>query len=250
MSDSTDHAAAHESRSLSDSPEAEPPSKKKKYACKFKAAWKTEFPGIIESKRGPEYACAYCRFCTKDISVNHGGKNDIKNHVKTPSHLKAEKAAKTQGTQARLWELRGGAAAGIPFKDKVTTAEALFTQFIAEHNLPFAVGDHLTKLVKKAFPDSEIAKSMSLGHTKVSAIVNEALGPHFKSNNMLKRAQEGPVTIMMDESNKRSDNKACAILIRFLDNATMCVENRFLDMPICNIATAEKLFATLETSLG
>ena len=89
---------------------------------------------------------------------------------------------------------------------------------------------------------------MSLGHTKVSAIVNEALGPHFKSN-MLKRAQEGPVTIMMDESSKHSNNKACAILIQFLDDATMRVENRFLDMPICNIATAEKLFATLETSL-
>ena len=40
--------------------------------------------------------------------------------------------------------------------------------FIVEHNLPFAVADHLTSLVKKAFPDSKIAEKFQLGHTKVS----------------------------------------------------------------------------------
>ena len=31
---------------------------------------------------------------------------------------------------------------------QVNRAEALFIQFVAEHNLPFRTGDHFTKLVK------------------------------------------------------------------------------------------------------
>lgn len=44
----------------------------------------------------------------------------------------------------------------------VTTAEALFTELIIEHNLPVAVADHANKLVKKMFPDSEIAKQYNV----------------------------------------------------------------------------------------
>ena len=47
-------------------------------------------------------------------------------------------------------------------------------------------------------------------------------------------AQEGPVT-MMDETNKRSDDKACAILVRMVDSTTFQVVNGFLGTSICNI---------------
>ena len=52
-------------------------------------------------------------------------------------------------------------------QDQVTRAEALFTYFIVEHNLPFSVGDHLTQLIKTAIPDSKVAEKLQLGHTKV-----------------------------------------------------------------------------------
>ena len=48
-----------------------------------------------------------------------------------------------------------------PITQKIIKAEVLATHFIAEHNLPIAVADHFTPLVKKTFPDSNIAKGFS-----------------------------------------------------------------------------------------
>jgi len=39
----------------------------------------------------------------------------------------------------------------------VNQAEALFTEFIMEHNIPIACADHAGPLFKKMFPDSSIA---------------------------------------------------------------------------------------------
>ena len=44
---------------------------------------------------------------------------------------------------------------------QILSAEAQFVQFVAEHNLPFRCGDHLTKLVKSMFPDSDIVTGTS-----------------------------------------------------------------------------------------
>ena len=54
---------------------------------------------------------------------------------------------------------------------QVQQAEALFVQFIAEHNLPFRTGDHFTKLVKSMFPDSEVAKQFQCSRTKTSVLL-------------------------------------------------------------------------------
>ncbi|XP_075533772.1 uncharacterized protein LOC142566774 [Dermacentor variabilis] len=40
--------------------------------------------------------------------------------------------------------------------------------FVAEHNLPFTVMDHLPKLLKKICPDSDIAKQIACSRTKTS----------------------------------------------------------------------------------
>lgn len=149
------------------------------------------------------------------------------------------------GIQTRLSELRGTAS----FTDQVTRAEVLFSQFITEHNLSFAIGDHLTKLVKSAFPDSKIAEKFTLGHTKAACIIKKALAPYYMDK-VLPVAREGPITIMMDESNKRSDDKACAILVRQFNSTTNRVENKFLGMPICNIPNASNLFEVLEGTLA
>ena len=63
-------------------------------------------------------------------------------------------------------------------------------------------------------------------------------------------ACDGPITIMMDESNKQSDDKACAILVKMIDPTTFCVINRFLDMPVSNIPTGANLFSVLEATLS
>ena len=58
-------------------------------------------------------------------------------------------------------------------------AETLWFLFTAKHNLAFLNSDHANKLFKEMFPDSEIAKKFACGRTKTTAIVKDALAPHF-----------------------------------------------------------------------
>ena len=227
---------------------ADPPGvKKAKYQCKYQKSWKAEFSCIKRSSRGESHVM--CTYCNEHNSIGHGGKNDVKRHVERPKHIENARLAGDSGVQARLTDLRWSASSSHSFQDLVTKAEVFFSQFIAEHNLPFSVGDHLTKLVKKAFPDSKIAERFQCGHTKTAAIINKALAPHYMEA-IIPTARDGPITIMMDESNKRSDDKACAILVKIIDPTTFCVVNRFLDMPVCNIPTGANLFSVLEATLS
>ena len=58
----------------------------------------------------------------------------------------------------------------------VIEAESLWSTF---HNLSFQTSDHATKLFRRMFPDSEIAKKFACRHTKTAAIIKEALAPHY-----------------------------------------------------------------------
>ena len=52
--------------------------------------------------------------------------------------------------------------------------------FMVEHNVPFAVGDHLTLLIHDIFPDSQIAKQYSSCRIKTTSVLNLAIAPHFR----------------------------------------------------------------------
>ena len=223
-----------------------PPTKKPKYQCTYQTSWEEEVSGIKKRTKGDSFVI--CVYCDEHFSTAHGGKNDMKRHVEQQKHIDNVHSARQSGIQSRLTDNRAGGPSQT-FADLVMKAEVLFVQIIAEHNLSFSVGDHLTRLVKKAFPDSKVAEKIHCGHTKMSTIMNKTLGPHYMDR-FLPAAQEGPVTIMMDESSKRSDDEVCDIHVRMVDSITFQVVNRFLGMPICNIHTGENLLSVLEATLS
>lgn len=157
--------------------------KKPKYQCKYQKSWEEEFSVIKKSTKGDSFVL--CTYCNEHFSIAHGGKNDVKRHVERQKHIDNVQSAKQSGIQRRLTDCRASGPSQS-YTDLVTKAEVLFIHFIAEHNLPFSVGDHLTKLVKKAFPDSKIAEKFHCGHSKTAAI-----GPYYMDN-FLSAAQEGP----------------------------------------------------------
>ena len=99
----------------------------------------------------------------------------------------------------------------------------------------------------RMFPDSSIAKKFACGHTKMAAIIKEALGPHFLSKTINETSKF--FSIMIEESNNKTD-KSCIILVRVFDSCVGDIRTRFLDMPIVNVGTACNLFDALKLSLG
>lgn len=60
-------------------------------------------------------------------------------------------------------------------KKQVKTAEIMLCSYIVEHNLPFKACEHLPNLLKSAFHDSEILKSVTLGKTKAAGIIKNVI---------------------------------------------------------------------------
>lgn len=44
-------------------------------------------------------------------------------------------------------------------KRNIQRAEIKISEFIAEHNISFLAGDHLSEMIKECFPNSEIANT-------------------------------------------------------------------------------------------
>ena len=222
-----------------------PPSKKTKYKSKFHPEWEKEFAGITAYRQ--DCHRVHCSYCQTNFSVAHGGRHDVVKHVGTPTHTRAYDDAKRSGRQARLFELRqGGKCTSIDLE--VAKAEALWCKFVVEHNLPFSVSDCFSDLIPIMFPDSTIASKFSCKRTKTAAIVTEALAPN-EQECTIKYAKAGPIAVMVDESNDIQNDKGCAIVLRVINTDMVCVQNRFLDMPVCNRATGANLFEVIDVCM-
>ena len=222
-----------------------PPTKKTKYKSKFQPEWEKEFAGITAYSQ--DCHRAYCRYCQTNFSVAHGGRHDVVKHVGTPTHGRACDDAKRSGRQARLFELRQGERCAS-MDLKVAKAEALWSKFVVEHNLPFSVSDCFSDLVQTMFPDSAIAAKFSCKRTKTAAVVTEALAPS-EHECTIKYAKSGPIALMVDESNDIHNDKGCAVVLRVINTDLVCVQNRFLDMPVCNRGTGANLFEAIDNSM-
>lgn len=61
--------------------------------------------------------------------------------------------------------------------------------------------------------------------------------------------QTQPFSLLCDESNNIKHSKEFVIMARVYDETEMQVATRFVDMPVCNMGTAENLYANLESTL-
>ena len=84
--------------------------------------------------------------------------------------------------------------------------------------------------------------------TKTTCIVKGALHPHF-AEPVVALCKESPFSIMCDEGNDIED-KNFAILVHLWDDDLGNPLTRFLDMPVCNVGTAENLFGFIDIALG
>ena len=125
--------------------------KKPKIACRYKADWSRY--KMKPSKKGATHA--FCTVCHVDISIAAGGKNDVERHLKTAKHVDGLSKGKSQPT---LSTFMAQTSASKTVEDQAMAAEIYFAKFVAEHNLPFLVADHFSRLTKVMFPDSKIAE--------------------------------------------------------------------------------------------
>lgn len=96
---------------------------------------------------------------------------------------------------------------------KVQRAEVRLVAWAVEHNKAMQDVEDFAQLSKAIFGDSEIAKSISIGRTKATAITNNVLGAthHEELANIMK---ENKFSLMIDESTDVATKKALVMVVR------------------------------------
>lgn len=118
--------------------------------------------------------------------------------------------------------------------------------FIAEHNLPFTVMNHLPKLIQAVCTDSQIAKQFKCSRTKSTALVTNVIGV-ASSSSLIKDLRENKFSIILDESTDRATIKHLAVVARIVKctDKKLTVRDEFVTLIEVRDATSEALYIHL-----
>ncbi|CAI9719172.1 Hypothetical predicted protein [Octopus vulgaris] len=152
----------------------------------------SRFSGWLEpSKTNIERT--YCKFsrCKIQSSVTH-----LERHGKTDKHIKNVNSENKCG---KLTD----------FLQPTTSCVHKLCSFIAEHNLPVRLMNHLPGLIQNACPDSQIAKDIKRARTKAFQIYKNILGPYYFEN-FIKYLKEYKFSLIVDETTDVIKKTACS----------------------------------------
>ena len=159
------------------------------YKAKFADSWTKIFP-IGRVNENPH--AFYCIPCKKSVSCAYMGINDVKEHCKGTIHKQNEEAIK----MTRKISFSSSNSDDSDFKRQVLRSEVKHTNFFIQHNIPFAVADHLSLMYQELFPDSKIAKNFKCSRTKTTCIMNQAMRPLLR-NELTEYMKEEPFFCLM-----------------------------------------------------
>ena len=213
------------------------------YNTRFNPSWCDQFPFITQGKQDPLYSF-HCKVCNKDYRCSHQGIADIKRHESSKTHQCIVKSAASTSSLSNM----GFVPVGSDIDQQAKRAEVKLAVLLAQYNIPLAIMDHLSPMMRDIFPDSKIAKAFSSARTKTSYIVNLALRPHFEQA-LVTHMKTQPFALATDGSNDNGIQKMNPLTVRVFDLDSGCVGTRFLDMYLSPSGTAEGIFNVLNAAL-
>ncbi|XP_077497791.1 zinc finger BED domain-containing protein 5-like [Amblyomma americanum] len=166
------------------------------------------------------------------------GKKLLERHMKSAKHEENTRKLMSQPTLMQ-------AMPSIAISSQVKEAEVRLALFVAEHNVPFTVMDHLPKLVKKICPDSDIAKQIACSRTKTSVITKVVTGEESKSR-LCRLLREKKFSVMVDESTDVSCAKHLCVVTRVFEKDS--VTDAFFDLIPVTDVSANGLYSALTST--
>ncbi|XP_034238072.1 zinc finger BED domain-containing protein 5-like [Thrips palmi] len=156
----------------------------------------------------------YTAICTAcDDKKLKSGKSELERHAATGFHLKKVNALKGQKTLDAFSTAANSARQ--KHVDAVKSAEIKLASFFVDHNVAFLASDHLAEVQKQAFPDSKIAKDMTLGRDKCNAIVRNVIAD-VETEEIVKDLQTNLFSVMVDESTDSGSDKNLCVVVNYI----------------------------------
>lgn len=207
-----------------------------KRLCKFSEELQREFP-FLKKVCPSQDDKVKCSHCNSEFSVAHGGRSDIKDHLKTNKHKNSLACAASSSKLTTFFKTSSD--------DKnldLAAKEATFAYHTAKHSLSFNSNSCSSKLIARFFEPK-----FSLGKTKCEAIVLNVIAPlaHEELVDDLKKTNF--ISVSMDASN-RKDIKLVPIVVRYFSPITG-IQVKLLDFKSVPGETSEILTDHLYSSL-
>lgn len=159
-------------------------------------------------------SAVFCKICCQTINCEKKGFQAIVQHVDYRKHLENAKNM-LSATQLRL---TGGTEATTSVqlyctKDSGARAELIWSMKNVVCNMSAESCDGISKTFEAMFTEA-FPKGFSLGSTKLSYIISEALGPYFRQQ-MLNEMKDVSYTLQYDETTNAEEKKELQIVIRY-----------------------------------
>ena len=180
-------------------------SKSKHFLIKFKPEWinktHSNYKTWILEVKGDQYKF-FCKACMKNYSCDY-----FKLHEANETHLRnVEKYGKEIADEA----------SNLYFFEQLFNNKMKITTFIIQNNLPLSLAPRLATLMQNCFPDSMLAKNLTLNEKNTKEIIF-AIQEYIRSE-IYDIIKEKPFSLLVDESTDASNKKQLAFIVRYLSN--------------------------------
>lgn len=248
MDSNTENGAV--SSSQTETPRSLPAEKRTKFekkqpsTSKFCITWlsKPEFKNWLQksnfvNRDGDEFG--FCKVCRSNITAH---KSCITRHGESAKHKFNLEQVNENKKISQMYQRT------TPLEENLKIAEIKLCGILATNNLPFLLMDTLCPLLSNIFPDSQIAKNLSVKRTKATAIINESLGEVFLHNLYDKLRKPGCFfSLVMDETTDIAVKKQCAFTVIYLESEQIIT--RFFDFIEMDAGKAEDLYKALKETI-
>ncbi|CAH1114820.1 unnamed protein product [Psylliodes chrysocephalus] len=205
--------------------------RKLNYNQKFRQDWLSEFKWLNNSSSKSKLGQSFCKVCNKTLTNNY---SHLKRHELNKYHEKKMKAAKISiSIPETLLNHRE--------PDNLKTqkeCELKMLAFIAEHNLPLKLMDHLPAFVKNLCQGSKIIKNVQCGRTKANLITKYAFA-NERIAQISEKMRKSFYSLIIDETTDLGTVKSLVIVVRFVDNYK--AKDHFLALTELESANAESI---------
>ena len=124
---------------------------------------------------GVDANTTYCTLYRKSAPINHGGMEQVNQHVRGKTH-KSFSDAKFSSSQSRFFKSASSVQLAKPVHIQVTQAEGLWAFKLAEQDLSFRSCDGIDRIFHRMI-QSVTSEKFVIGRTKMPYVVCNGLGP-------------------------------------------------------------------------
>ncbi|CAI6351435.1 unnamed protein product [Macrosiphum euphorbiae] len=193
---------------------------------------------------------AYCKYCKQTLKTEI---TVLKLHALGKKHKSIMLSGHKKQPPVSLFTTETDS--DMKKKQLVSIAKIKLAAYFAEHNVPFLGADHLSELLTKVFPDSEIAKNINVNRTKTTAIIKNVIGSSQKFI-LSEKLKKQKFSLMTDESTDIGTIKTSCVVARFYDESSEMIASVFwqlhnvYDTDNPSSASAEHLYNDLISTLN